>query len=188
MFNEKLSKFVEAGTDLLLQMQRDHTGSFYNAGYPFSKSFAEVLEDFRKWYDVQTAIDKANAYEIDEAPFLAYLKVWGVAQAKRDYPRAYARWLRSVENSVESSVEKTLIIHLEIQNGEYTHNHVCIHKTTKKNLEKAVRKYASKFWGKSRRDGDVYFAGFMGELGIRVATWYVIDPTDIATLEKYGIR
>jgi hypothetical protein len=53
-FNEKLEAFTLAACELLDAWEAaDHTGDFYAEGYPFGKSFNEVVGDILHWREIQ---------------------------------------------------------------------------------------------------------------------------------------
>ena len=47
---------------------------------------------------------------------------------------------------------KYLFIHLEVQEGEYRHDHKLLHVTKCNNLDFAVEWYVAHYWGQGERD------------------------------------
>lgn len=58
-FNEKLAAFEKAACELLETMEKeDHTGDYFIEGYPFRKSFEEIVHDIIAWRDKQSEISR----------------------------------------------------------------------------------------------------------------------------------
>lgn len=56
-FLNALATFKKSASDLLTAWLRaDHTGDYFNADYPFNKSFDEVINDISKWEDTQNNV------------------------------------------------------------------------------------------------------------------------------------
>ncbi len=78
---------------------------------------------------------------------------------------------------------KYLFLHLEIQDGEHTHDHKILHTTEGKNIEFAAQKYCADYWGYAGREGSWwnYPSGMAG----RVLNVSLLKPSEYKILKKY---
>jgi hypothetical protein len=81
---------------------------------------------------------------------------------------------------------KYLTIRIEIQIGEYMkYDTTILHTTNANNLDFAVNRFVSKFWGRpSDRDGDVWYF-YNGEVASKLISYEEVTEEEYNFLQKY---
>ena len=74
-----------------------------------------------------------------------------------------------------------LLINLEVQDGERRHQHRCLHQTNAKNLDFAVQRYVSTFWGYGTHDSGWWN---YGECMGRVVNYHEITKDEYKRLAE----
>lgn len=72
---------------------------------------------------------------------------------------------------------KYLFIHLEIQDGERKHSHKVLHTTNAENLEFAVERYVSTYWGYGKADRQSRWWNY-GECAGRLVSFRELDKEE----------
>lgn len=81
-------------------------------------------------------------------------------------------------------MEKYLLLNLDIQNGEYEHQHTILLSTRCTNLEFAVQYYIAHFWSDGyHSDGKWWWNG--GELACKRYSYKEVEEADVPILKSY---
>lgn len=78
-----------------------------------------------------------------------------------------------------------LFIHLEVQDGERTHDHKILHQTNCEDLNFAAEYYVAHFWGHGKRDFKDNWWWYSGEFAAQLVDYDELSDNHYKILNKY---